>query len=55
MEWISRKAASERLGCHVGTIDRYIKDGHLEASRIVGMVRVSVFSIDRLIQQGKAA
>jgi predicted site-specific integrase-resolvase len=54
MEWVTRKEASERLRCHIGTIDRYIKSGRLEASWVsAGMIRVSVYSIDRLLQQGK--
>jgi excisionase family DNA binding protein len=55
MEWITRRTASERLGVSVATVDRWIRDGKLEASRLTpGTVRVSVFSIDQLIQRGKA-
>lgn len=53
-EWITRKDAAARLGVSVVSIDRWIKDGRLEATRLTPKcVRISVWSIENLFQQGK--
>jgi len=54
MDWVTRQIAAKRLGVHARTIDRWIREGKLEGSWLTSKcVRVSVFSIDRLLQQGR--
>lgn len=53
-EWLTRKEAAQRLGVHARTIDRWIIEGRLEATKLTPkVVRISVWSIEQMFVSGR--